>query len=97
LKHGSGVEKLAGQLRCWPIRAASWLQVDNDGFHKPELAVDSGLATFFGSATSNELAWLEIDLGARAPYYDQLRSITVRRLLRCRAAPQPPPRPRSPS
>ena len=51
--------------------------MDGKGAHGPELAADGKIDTFFGSATSEALPWLQIDLGAAAPFFDQLKNLTI--------------------
>jgi hypothetical protein len=50
---------------------------DASGAHSPSLATDDDLLTWFGSSGTGASAWLEIDLGTKAPYYDVLSNITV--------------------
>ena len=71
------------------VATADSIRVESDsGFHGPDLAIDQVLNTWFGSASSYDHAWLQIDLGSAAPYFDQLGSITVRPHHR---PPCPPP------
>jgi hypothetical protein len=50
---------------------------DANGVHSPSLAIDDDPSTWFGSGSTGTRAWLELDLGTKAPYYDTLANITV--------------------
>ncbi len=50
---------------------------DGSGAHGPELVRDQSGTTWFGSGSSGASAWLQLDLGDYAPYYDQLKNISV--------------------
>jgi hypothetical protein len=45
--------------------------------HPAGLSIDNKPSTWFGSGSSDEYAWLHLDLGPSGPFYDQLKNITI--------------------
>ena len=50
---------------------------DASGSHLPQLVLDQDPAKFWSSASSSDKAWLQMDLGEGAPFFDQLSSVVV--------------------